>query len=250
MNYIVADDLGALSLINPDFPVFYEEQDYLDYPNEAFIVMPITGVQLDYLIACKARFIFIAHYKKDIDLLKKKGIIELKIDVSISKVLDSLRHLGPLTRASMGLGDLKSVSHQIQAATTIALLGESKESINYAKLQHIETKNFAIQEAFLQMDLSLCLKLLDDVKPSDCVGVAALLLSGHTLAFALKDGSITELGVNAYYANKIQDLSVKYVRKAPFEKVTLLLAGYLGQVKEGSEPHHLLRQIILKSLSI
>lgn len=239
------EELAALDLVDPALPVFHTGSEFdTGYSDPAFVVGPFS----ESVTGLPENFTLVSDSKKDTKLLKAIGYKVQPVDSSLAAIT---KRFG-LTRQSMALGNLKKVASQIQAAKKIELLGESKDSINEALAGYDEVTGFALQEAFLQCNLSHCLALVDRTPATAVVSSAALLLSGHTMAFMIKGSSVREVvaaGFNSYYVNKIRDFAPNYLRRVDYDHATELLSGVLPRIKRGEEPKHLLRRTVLGVLT-
>lgn len=241
------EDLAELELMGVGVPTFFGESPDFDpsYPDAAYVIAPVP----EHLLArLESQTQVVAVRKKDVTALKKLGFEISPVDAGPSAVL---KNFG-LSRQSMGISSLKKSSAQIQVARVLELLGESKEAFTWAMADFAESDGFAFQEAFLQCNLKLCLKMIEQLHVSDVVGQAALLLSGHTMAFMIKGASFKDVvaaGFNSFYANKIRDFSVNYVRRVDYDRATDLLTSVLPRIKEGQEGLHLLRRTVVGVLA-
>jgi len=247
MNALSVECISALTLVDNSLPVFYgtgPEELYLSYPDPGFLVLPIPDATLLSLIRSRSPLTLVATSKKDVASLKKRNIEPKLVDVSPSAVLKSASAISPLSRSSMSVAGLGKTPVAIAATHMLALLGESKENIAAIMDFFPETQAFAIQEAFLSMNVARTMRLLCLVKSKDAVGVAALLLSGHTVAAILKESSAQEAiasGLNSFYVDKIRSMSTRYIRKVDLNRATKLLSSFLEDVKSGMDAHCLLR---------
>jgi hypothetical protein len=188
--------------------------------------------------------------KKEITALKKLGVETATPDCSSRTILDYAGKIGPLTRRGLAIMNLKSPHSQVAAALHMALAGE--QEANQVVRQFPEGSGFILQEAFFDMRVAECLRLVDSIPASRVVELGMLLLSGHTLAFAIKWSdarAVMALGNNPYYVQKIQERSGAYIRKVNFEKATEILTSILPRIKRGHEPRRLLKSSILEILS-
>lgn len=252
MSAIFLEDISFLEVLDRNRPVYFAEDPDLDGlmqdPRPAFIVGATdartinSAVNFGHMIVCSG--------KKEQTVLKKLGLEIATPECSTKSILEFAGTLGPITRRALAISNLKKPSDQIRAATQIGLVGES--FIAAIMGQFPENLGFVLQEAFLDMKIRVCLDLLESVPPTRVVELGMLLLSGHTLAFAIQGSStraVMELGNNPCYVNKICDLSRGYIRKVDFGRATQALTSVLPRVKRGHEPHHLLRSTILEVLT-
>lgn len=246
MNRVLeVESIAELDLVARGLPVFYSESEYFDptYAEPAFAVGPVED-----LCVLSPNFILVADTKKAVNAYKKAGYRVESVDASVSAVAQSFG----LTRQSMAISQLKKAYEQMQVAHRIALLGESRDTIEYALADYEDVSGFIIQEAFLTCKLSRCLKLAEQTPATNVVGVAALLLSGHTMAFMIHGSSLSDViaaGFNSFYANKIRDFSTNYLRRVDYHKSTQLLSSVLPRIKSGEDPVHLLRRVVLQTLT-
>ena len=239
---IEVEDLAELELINPALPVFFGDSPFFDrsYPDPAFLVMPVDE---DLLPRLSPNFLLVASSKKHATILKKLNFPVERHDISPSAVLKTYG----LTRQSMSLASLKKTYEQVQVAKKVALLGESKESLQYAMSDFDGLDGFGFQEAFLQCNLPRSLAHVRTMAASGVVGAAALLLSGHTMAFMIQGSSVRDVvagGFNSFCVNKIHGFSGAYTRRVDYDRATRLLTEVLPRIKEGEEPLHLLRRVV------
>ncbi len=240
------ESLTELALVGPTWPVFFLDSPVLDltYPEPAFLAGPFDDLPK----VVGPNFTLVASSKKEATALKKIGYRVESVDASPTAAIKAFG----LSRASMRLSSIKKAQDQVQAASAIGLLGETPETLSWVFEQYVETSGFILQEAFLQCNVRQCLRLADAMAPSEVVGAAALLLSGHTTAFMIAGSSVKEMiaaGFNSFYVNKIRDMSGTYTRRVGYEHATTLLTSVLPRIKTGEEPTRLFRRTILGALS-
>ena len=246
MKAVEVESIAELELIDATLPIFFGESALFDrtYPDPAFLVMPIDD---DLLPKLGDNFTLVAASKKYATVLKKLGYKVETPNISASEVAKAYG----LSRQSMAISSLKSY-HQIQAAKKIALLSESPASLRYALSDFDGLDGFGFQEVFLQCRLPQCLAHISTMPASGVVGTAALLLSGHTMAFMIQGSSVRDVvaaGFNSFYVNKIRDFSANYLKRVDYDRATQLLTSVLPRIKEGEEPLHLLRRVVTGVLS-
>lgn len=257
MKAIVVECLSALEILDRTRPVYYADDPTIDSllldPSPAFVV-GASGDSFDPVFVSRVAqtdHTLVAVSKKEATVLRKLGVDAGVPDMSARAIVERVTEsVGPLSRRALAISNLKGQHEQVMAAIQIAMLGDA--AMGTVLGQFPDGAGFVLQESFLDMRIGLCMDLVDSMPATRVVELGMLLLSGHTLAFALKGAdarSVMALGYNPYYVNKVRDRSVMYTRKVDFHRATSGLTSILPRIKRGHNPHRLLKSTILEILS-
>lgn len=248
---IEVEDVAVLPTLDRARPIISGDNPSLEdlmfaYPN-AYVLAPLP----EYARLSKD-CIVVSTGKRETTVLKKLGYAVTVIPLSVSALLDSFKDINPLSRQVLIINTLPDATDKVQVAQTIALLGETPNNIHTVMSQYESFRGFDFQEAFLQMKLSQCLKIAKTFRDSSIVEVGALLLSGHSIAWALKDSSVGEVcsktGANSFYVNKIYSFASKYIRTVNFGRATQALTSILTRIQEGQDPQVVLKNTLISVL--
>jgi hypothetical protein len=256
LDAIEVDSIRYLEVVDSKRPVIRGDQaDYLAREMlGGFVTWPITNSAISMMRQMPSLWTLVSTCKKDTEAIKKAGMQVKKVAPSVSDVIAAASRLSVLTRQSMAISDLKDVDQQIQAATQIALLGETKEAVDIVLAGFPTGRTFALQSAMLGLRIKTALSIADEIDPHTVPEVGGLLLSGHLVAFASRGpGGVVAvskaMGLSSFYVERIAMESARYTRRVDFVKSSVALSSIMDRIKKGENPSIVLRSTLIAVLT-